>query len=142
MRAQMPASMPLLARLSATEWVDGGITVDETVQVARWLKEHGVDMVDVSTGGNYPAKIGVHAGYQVPAATRIKNEADIPVSAVGMINEARTADFIVSTGQADVVMVGREILRDHAFPLHAAAELHADIDDVPAPYRRAYATRK
>lgn len=142
MRQRMPEGMPLLARLSATEWVDGGITVDETVQIARWLKEHGVDMIDVSTGGNYPAKISVFPGYQVPAATRIKNEADIPVSAVGMINEPRTAEFLVSSGQTDVIMNGREILRDHAYPLHAAAELKAEIDYVPPQYQRAYRTRR
>ncbi|MDO4916387.1 MAG: NADH:flavin oxidoreductase/NADH oxidase [Rothia sp. (in: high G+C Gram-positive bacteria)] len=142
MRAQMPEDMPLLARLSATEWVDGGITVEETVQVASWLKDHGVDLIDVSTGGNYPGKISVHAGYQTPAATQVKNEAQIPVSAVGMINEARLADFIVSTDQADVVMMGREILRDHAFPLHAAKELGAEIDYIPAQYQRAYRTRR
>lgn len=142
MRAQMPEGMPLLARLSATEWVDGGITVEETAQVASWLKDHGVDLIDVSTGGNYPAKISVHAGYQTPAATQVKNEAQIPVSAVGMINEARLADFIVCTDQADVVMMGREILRDHAFPLHAAKELGAEIDYIPAQYQRAYRTRR
>lgn len=142
MRAVMPEDMPLLARLSANEWTEGGITVEETVQVSRWLKEHGVDMIDVSGGGNYPAKIKVFPGYQADLATQIREQAEIPTAAVGMINEPRTAEFIVSSGQADVVMVGRQILRDHAFPLHAAAELGAEVDYIPPQYARAYRTRR
>lgn len=142
MRANMPADMPLLVRLSATEFVDGGITVEETAQVAAWLKEDGVDMADISTSGNYPSPIKVYAGYQTPMAAQVKREADIPVAAVGMINSPRLAEYIVGSEQADVVLVGREALRNASFALNWAKELNADIDYVPSQYLRAWNTRR
>lgn len=142
MRDVMPAEMPLIVRLSATEFVDGGITVEETSQVVRWLAEDGVDFADISTSGNYPAKINVYAGYQVPMAAQVKRESGLPVGAVGMINSPRLAEFIVGSGQADVVLVGREALRNPAFALRWADELKVDIDYVPAQYHRAWRTRR
>lgn len=142
MREVMPAEMPLIVRLSATEFVEGGITVEETSQVVRWLAEDGVDFADISTSGNYPAKIKVYAGYQVPMAAQVRRESGLPVGAVGMINSPRLAEFIVGSGQADVVLVGREALRNPAFALHWADKLKAEIDYVPAQYRRAWGTRR
>lgn len=142
MRAQMPADMPLLVRLSATEFVEGGITVEETAQVAAWLKEDGVDMADISTSGNYPAPIKVYAGYQTPMAAQVKREADIPVAAVGMINSPRLAEYIVGSEQADVVLVGREALRNSSFALSWAKELKVDVDYAPSQYLRAWNTRR
>ncbi|GGH57929.1 NADH:flavin oxidoreductase/NADH oxidase [Rothia aerolata] len=142
MRKNMPADMPLLARLSATEFVEGGLTVEEIAQVAAWLKEDGVDMADISTSGNYPAEIKVYAGYQTPMAAQVKREADIPVAAVGMINSPRLAEYIVGSGQADVVLVGREALRNASTPLEWARELKQEVDYSPKQYRRAWNTRR
>lgn len=135
MRSVMPENMPLLVRLSATEFLDGGITVDETVQVAAWLKEDGVDMADISTSGNYPADIKVYAGYQTPMAAQVKRDTQIPVAAVGMINSPRLAEYIIGSEQADVVLVGREALRNPSFALHWARELNTEVDYAPLTIR-------
>lgn len=142
MRANMPENMPLLVRLSSTEFVDGGITVEETAQVAAWLKQDGVDMADISTSGNYPTQMKIYAGYQTPMAAQVKRDASIPVAAVGMINSPRLAEYIVGSEQADVVLVGREALRNHSFALEWAKELNVDIDYIPTQYRRAWNTRR
>ncbi|MFW0119287.1 NADH:flavin oxidoreductase/NADH oxidase [Rothia sp. P5764] len=142
MRSRIPETMPLLVRLSASEFVEGGITPEETVQVVQWLKEDGLDMADVSAGGNYPAKIRVFAGYQTPLAHQIRQQAEIPVAAVGMINSPRLAEYIVGSGQADIVLVGREALRRPSFALEWAQELKEDIDYYPAQYQRAWNTRR
>lgn len=142
MREVMPEDMPLLVRLSATEFVEGGITLEETSQVVGWLAEDGVDFADISTSGNYPARISVYAGYQVPMAAQVRRESGLPVGAVGMIHSPQLAEFIVGSGQADVVLVGREALRNPAFALHWAQELGADIDYAPAQYARAWRTRR
>lgn len=140
-RAEVGEGFPVVVRFSATDWVDGGLTLEETTQVARWAAEHGADLADVSTGGNAAsAPIPVGPGYQVPHAAAIKRDAGIGTIAVGMISEAFQAEQIVATGQADVVMVGREFLRDPAFPLRAAVELGVTVDYEPQQYHRARVT--
>jgi len=123
-RAVWPEHLPLLIRLSATDWAEGGWNADETVALCRVLKDLGVDLVDVSTAGLVPwAKIPVGTGFQTEFAARIRREADIPTAAVGLITAPEQADHIVRSGQADLVLVGREILRDPYWPLHAAQKL-------------------
>jgi 2,4-dienoyl-CoA reductase-like NADH-dependent reductase (Old Yellow Enzyme family) len=127
-RAVWPDDRPLLVRISATDWVDGGLDLDQTAQVARVLADRGVDLVDVSSGGNSPdQQIAPGPGYQVPLASRVKQESGLPVAAVGLITEPRQAEQIVATGQADAVFLGRELLRDPSFAQRAAAELGADV---------------
>jgi 2,4-dienoyl-CoA reductase-like NADH-dependent reductase (Old Yellow Enzyme family) len=138
-RTEVGDSAPIIVRLSATEWIEGGFTIEETIEVSRWLKQHGVDLISVSTGGNAAgARIPAGPGYQVPFATRIKREADIPVAAVGMIDQPFQAEQIVVLDQADVVLVGRESLRDPNFPIRAAQALRFDLTYKPAQYERAY----
>ncbi|OEI69496.1 NADH:flavin oxidoreductase/NADH oxidase [Curtobacterium sp. ER1/6] len=140
-RAEVGEGFPVVVRFSATDWTDGGLTVDEVVQVARWAAEHGADLADVSTGGNVArAAIPVGPGYQVPFAETVRREAGIGTIAVGMISTAFQAEQVVATGQADVVMVGREFLRDPSFALRAAAELGVALDYEPQQYHRARVT--
>jgi 2,4-dienoyl-CoA reductase-like NADH-dependent reductase (Old Yellow Enzyme family) len=140
-RAEVGEGFPIVVRFSATDWVDGGLTLDETTVVARWAAEHGADLADVSTGGNVAsAPIPVGPGYQVPHAAAIKRDAGIPTIAVGMISEAFQAEQIVATGLADVVMIGREMLRDPSFALRAAVELRVPVDYEPQQYHRARIT--
>jgi len=123
-RAEWPAQLPLLIRLSATDWVEGGWNADETVELCRQLKALGIDLVDVSTAGLLPtAKIPVGPGFQTEFAARIRTEAGIPTAAVGLITSPQQADHIVRTGQADMVLIGREMLRNPYWPLHAAQAL-------------------
>ncbi len=136
-RAEWPERLPLLIRLSATDWVEGGWTADETVELCRALKGLGVDLVDVSTGGMVPtAKIPVGPGFQTEFAERVRREANIPTSAVGLITSPAQADHIVRSGQADMVLLGREVLRDPYWPLHAAQALEQKAA-WPAQYLRA-----
>jgi 2,4-dienoyl-CoA reductase-like NADH-dependent reductase (Old Yellow Enzyme family) len=124
LRPIWPAHLPLLVRLSATDWVDGGWNVDESVELCRLFKGMGVDLIDVSSAGIVPtAKIPVGAGFQTEFAARIRREAGILTATVGMITSAAQADHIVRTGQADVVLLGREALRNPYWPLQAAQEL-------------------
>jgi len=123
-REALPDGIPLFVRISATDWTEGGWDIDQSVELARRLKPLGVDMIDCSSGGNVEkANIPVGAGYQLPFADRIRREADIATATVGMITGATQADQIVRNGQADLVMLAREMLRDPYWPLHAAAEL-------------------
>lgn len=123
-----PRELPIFVRISATDWVEGGWTADDSVQLARQLKELDIDLVDCSTGGNTPnASIPAGPLYQVPYASRVKNEAGIKTGAVGIITKAGEAEDILQQGQADVVIIAREFLRDPYFPLHAAKELGVDI---------------
>ena len=123
-RSEWPERLPLLLRLSATDWVDGGWTPDETVALCRELKAHGVDLINVSTGGTVPdAKIPTGPGFQTEFAERVRREADVPSAAVGLITAPAQADHIVRSGQADMVLLGREILRNPYWPLEAAHEL-------------------
>jgi 2,4-dienoyl-CoA reductase-like NADH-dependent reductase (Old Yellow Enzyme family) len=132
-----PLDLPLFVRISATDWADGGWDVDQSVALARLLKPRGVDLIDVSSGGLVPAvKIPAGPGYQVPFAQRIRHEAGIPTGAVGMITGAAQAEQILRTGQADMVFLAREFLRDPYWPLHAAQELH-DLTSWPPQYLRA-----
>jgi 2,4-dienoyl-CoA reductase-like NADH-dependent reductase (Old Yellow Enzyme family) len=123
-RTEWPAHLPLLIRISATDWVPGGWSVDESVQLARLLREHGVDLVDVSSGGMVPnAQIPAGPGFQVEFAARIRREAKVPTAAVGLITDPAQANAIVEKGEADLVLLGRELLRNPYWPLHAAAAL-------------------
>ncbi len=135
-RAVWPQDLPLFVRLSATDWVDGGWDADETVSLSRLLRTAGVDLVDVSSGGNILANIPVGPGYQTQFAERVRKEADIPSGAVGMITSAIQAEHILHTGQADLVLLARELLRDPYWPLHAANELN-DLTSWPPQYARA-----
>jgi 2,4-dienoyl-CoA reductase-like NADH-dependent reductase (Old Yellow Enzyme family) len=136
-RAVWPENLPLFVRISATDWAEGGWDVDEAVQLARLLREHGVDLIDTSSGGLVPyQKIPLGPGYQVHLAERIRREAGILTGAVGLITEARQAEHILKNNQADLVLIGRQILRDPYFPLHAAKELGAEIQ-WPDQYLRA-----
>jgi len=133
----LPDDYPLFVRISATDWTEGGWTPDESVQLATWLRDRGVDLVDASTGGNVEkANIPVGPGYQVEFAERIKREVGIATGAVGMITTAAESEEIVASGQADLVLLAREELRDPYFPLHAAYELGAEVA-WPVQYERA-----
>ena len=123
-RGSWPERAPLFVRISATDWVEGGWTLDDSVDLAKHLKNSGVDLVDCSSGGNVPpARIPVGPGYQTPFAERIRREARILTGAVGMITAPAQADHIIRTGQADVAIIAREFLRDPYWPLRAAREL-------------------
>lgn len=122
--------LPLLTRISATEWLDEGFTLDEAKQVSQWLMAAGVDLVDVSSAANVPkAPIPVGPAYQAPLAAEIKSTG-ATVGTVGMITEASTAQAILTLGQADVVLVGREWLRNPYLGLHWARELRADVAEL------------
>ena len=136
-RRVWPEAAPLFVRISATDWVEGGWDIEQSVELARHLKLLGVDFIDCSTGGNVAqAKIPVGPGYQVPFAERIRRDAGILTGAVGLITEPSQAEHIVSSGQADAVLLARELLRDPYFPLRAARELGQEIG-WPAQYLRA-----
>ena len=136
-RAEWPDALPLLIRLSATDWIEGGWSVEETVELCRWLKGNGIDLVDVSSGGMSPAAvIPAGPGFQTGFAARVRAEAGIATAAVGLITSAQQADHIVRSGQADLVLVGREILRQPQWPLTAAQALGVSVN-WPAQYLRA-----
>ena len=138
-RSEWPAHLPLFVRISATDWMEGGWAPDDSVELARRLKPVGVDLIDCSSGGaSLQARIPLAPGYQVPFAARIRREADIPTAAVGLITSAAQANEVVQSGNADLVLLAREFLRDPYFPLHAAKELGASIP-VPVRYARAFA---
>ncbi|WP_405591983.1 NADH:flavin oxidoreductase/NADH oxidase [Streptomyces sp. NBC_01190] len=138
-REVWPDELPLLFRVSATDWLEhGGWTPEETVRLAKELLVRGVDLLDVSSGGNAAAqRIQAGPGYQVPFAARVRAETEMPVAAVGEITDPRQAETIVAGGQADAVLLGRELLRRPTWPLLAAAELGAT-PRVPSQYARAY----
>lgn len=132
-----PERLPLFIRISSTDWVEGGWDIEQAVELARSLRALGVDLVDCSSGGNVAdAKIPMGPGYQVPFAERIRRDAGVLTGAVGMITEAHQADEIIRSGQADLVLLAREMLRDPYWPLHAAAQLGKSIS-WPAQYLRA-----
>jgi 2,4-dienoyl-CoA reductase-like NADH-dependent reductase (Old Yellow Enzyme family) len=137
-RETWPAPMPLWVRLSATDWAEGGWDIDECVQLARMLRADGVDVIDCSSGGTVPhPKIPTGPGYQVPFAARIRREAGIATSTVGLITEPRQAEEILQRGDADVIEMAREFLRDPYFPRRAAKELGGTVR-VPEQYDRAW----
>lgn len=136
-RAVWPEGRPLFARISATDWVDGGWTGDDSVRLARLLAEHGVDLVDTSTGGAVPdASIPVKSGYQVPFARQIRMDAEVKTGAVGLITAPEQAEEIISAGSADAVLLARELLREPHWVLHAADRLRAE-SHWPKQYARA-----
>jgi 2,4-dienoyl-CoA reductase-like NADH-dependent reductase (Old Yellow Enzyme family) len=136
-RSAWPKELPVFIRISATDWVEGGWTIEESVRLAGELKAMGVDLVDCSSGGNaLHAKIPVGAGYQTQFAERIRRETGVLTGAVGMITSSEQAEHIVRTGQADAVIMAREFLRDPYWPLRAARELEQPIA-WPVQYLRA-----
>lgn len=136
-REVWPVENPLFVRISATEWTEGGWTADDSVALAKILKDKGVDLLDCSSGGNVAnAKIPLKPGYQVEFAEKVKKESGILTGAVGLITTAFQANEIIQEGEADVVFLAREMLRDPHFPLRAAHELGHEIN-WPVQYERA-----
>lgn len=136
-RKVWPAKWPVFVRLSATDWVENGWDLPQSIAFAKQLKEVGVDLIDCSSGGTaVNAQIPAEPGYQVPFAAAIRDQAQIFTGAVGLITTGRQAEKILQDGEADVLFIGREFLRDPYFPLHAAQELGVDIN-WPPQYDRA-----
>jgi 2,4-dienoyl-CoA reductase-like NADH-dependent reductase (Old Yellow Enzyme family) len=136
-QSEWPANLPLFVRISASDWVDGGWYIEESVQLSKILKEKGVDLIDASSGGLASSqKIALGPNYQVPFAERIKRKTGILTGAVGLITEAAQAEAIVATGKADLVLFARESLRNPNLALAFAKELNADIA-WPKQYERA-----
>ncbi|TSC31353.1 NADH:flavin oxidoreductase/NADH oxidase [Corallococcus sp. Z5C101001] len=136
-RSKWPESLPLFMRISATDWVEGGWTPEESVALARLVAKEGVDLIDCSSGGVVAAaKIPVGPGYQTHLAEKVRQETGVMTGAVGMIRSAFQAEHVLVTGQADVVILARELLRDPYWPLRAAKELRADVM-WPHQYERA-----
>ena len=136
-RAAWPESLPVLVRVSATDWADGGWTPEDTVALARRLKTEGVDMIDCSSGGLVPGvKIPTAAGYQAAFAAAIRQAAEIPTAAVGLITSPEQAEHVLVTGQADAVLLARELLRNPYWPLMAARRLKGEVR-WPEQYLRA-----
>ncbi|GAP51238.1 oxidoreductase [Streptomyces azureus] len=136
-REVWPQDKPLFFRVSATEWLDeGGWSADDTVRFAADLRAHGVDLLDVSTGGNASGvRIPTGPGYQVPFAARVKQETTLPVAAVGLITDVEQAEKILANGEADAVLLGRELLRNPSWARLAARELGGEVR-VPDQYHR------
>jgi 2,4-dienoyl-CoA reductase-like NADH-dependent reductase (Old Yellow Enzyme family) len=139
-RAVAPGDLPLFVRISATDWVAGGWDIDQSVELSRRLKDLGVDLIDVSTGGNLPtARIPVAKRYQIPCSRRIRDDAGLPTGAVGLITDAKEADEIVTGGDADLVLVGRELLRE---PYWALKAQHAFEEEPAWPVQYGYAVKR
>jgi 2,4-dienoyl-CoA reductase-like NADH-dependent reductase (Old Yellow Enzyme family) len=137
-RAEWPAELPLFVRLSATDWVEGGWTLDDTIRLAIRLRELGtVDLIDCSSGGADPRQqIPIHPGYQIPLARAVRQQAGIATGAVGLINAPDLAESVVANGDADLVLLGRGLLADPVWPLRAAASLKAHGVAWPVQYER------
>jgi 2,4-dienoyl-CoA reductase-like NADH-dependent reductase (Old Yellow Enzyme family) len=136
-REAWPSNLPLFVRISATDWVEGGWDLVQSIALARWLREIGVDLIDCSSGGLvHAAKIPLGPGYQVPFAAAIRREASVATATVGLITEPQEAEEILERGDADVVVMGRAILRDPYWALHAADALSVDVP-WPVQYLRA-----
>ena len=137
-RAVWPDRFPLFVRISATDWVEGGWTIEDSVALARQLQHHGVDLIDCSSGGNVSnAQIPVAPGYQVPFAEAVRRETGVKTAAVGLITEPRQAESILEQEQADLIVMARQLLRDPYWPLHAAKAL-GDPVHPPVQYQRAF----
>ena len=137
-RGAWPDTLPLFVRISATDWVKGGWDLEQSILLSQQLKNEGVDLIDCSSGGIVPGvAIPIGPGYQTSFAERIRRDTGILTGAVGMITAAEQADTVLRTGQADVVVLARELLRDPYWPLHAAPKLHAKAQ-VPPQYGRAF----
>jgi 2,4-dienoyl-CoA reductase-like NADH-dependent reductase (Old Yellow Enzyme family) len=136
-RVVWPERLPIFLRISATEWTEGGWDIEQSIELARMVAPLGVDLIDCSSGGNVPkVSIPIGPGYQVPLAERVRRDSGVPTGAVGLITSAPQADEIIRSGNADVVLLAREELRDPYFPLHAAKELGVDVA-WPVQYLRA-----
>jgi 2,4-dienoyl-CoA reductase-like NADH-dependent reductase (Old Yellow Enzyme family) len=141
-RNAIPDSMPLLVRVSATEYMDNGWDVDECVDFSRWLKDDGVDFIDCSSGGNSSTQqLTPYPGYQVQFSARIRSEAEVTTGAVGLITEAAQAEKILEDGDADVILLARELLRNPYWPIHAQSELDGAAE-WPDQYKRVAELRK
>ena len=141
-RKAMSDSMPLFVRVSATEYVEDGWDVEECVQLCKWFKEEGVDLIDCSSGGNSPQQqLKPYPGYQVQFASQIRKEADMMTGAVGLITTPQQAEKILEDGEADVVLLARELLRN-PWPIHARVELDDGAPGWPEPYARAAEIRR
>ena len=137
-RAVWPERLPLFVRISATDWADGGWDIEQSIALSRLLAGEGVDLVDVSSGGLVPHQlIPTEPGYQVPFAARIRAESNIATGAVGLITEPQQANAIITEGQADLVLLARELLRDPYWPRRAAKALGTRIEG-PPQYARAW----
>jgi 2,4-dienoyl-CoA reductase-like NADH-dependent reductase (Old Yellow Enzyme family) len=137
-RGAWPDSLPLFMRISAVDWVEDGWQIEDSVELARRLQPLGVDLIDCSSGGVVlHAQVQIGPAYQTPFAERIRRETGILTGAVGMITEPHQADAIVRGGQADMVLLAREFLRDPYWPLHAAKALGA-VAAIPKQYARAF----
>ncbi|MEP7038853.1 MAG: NADH:flavin oxidoreductase/NADH oxidase [Acidobacteriota bacterium] len=142
-REVVPENLPVFVRISATDWTENGWDLAQSVELCKQLKEIGIDLIDVSTGGNVPdAKIPVAPNYQVEFAAEIRKQAEIPTGAVGMITDAKQAEEILQKGEADAILMAREFLREPYLVFGAAKELGAEIDYVPKQYGRAIDLRK
>lgn len=139
-RSVLPATLPLFVRISATDWAAGGWDIEQSVELARRLQGLGVDLIDVSTGGNLPtARIPVAKRYQIPCSRRIRDEAGIPTGAVGLITEPKEADEVITGGDADIVLLGRELLRE---PYWALKAQHAFEEEPSWPLQYGYAVKR
>ncbi|PHQ27060.1 oxidoreductase [Marinobacter guineae] len=137
-REAWPHDLPLFVRLSCTDWVEGGWTLDDTVRLATLLQFQGdVDLIDCSSGGNDPRQqIPIHPGYQIPLSQEVRSRAGIATGAVGLIHSPDLAESVIANGQADLVVLGRALLSDPAWPLRAAATLRAENVEWPKQYER------
>jgi 2,4-dienoyl-CoA reductase-like NADH-dependent reductase (Old Yellow Enzyme family) len=136
-RKAWPEEWPVFVRISCTDWLEGGWDPEQSVQFSSRLKAIGIDVIDCSSGGILPGiKIPLSAGYQTEFARKIRQETGIPTIAVGLITQPAQAEHIITTGQADAVMLARELLRNPYWPLHAARILGADVE-WPVRYERA-----
>jgi 2,4-dienoyl-CoA reductase-like NADH-dependent reductase (Old Yellow Enzyme family) len=137
-RKVWPERLPIWLRISATDWTDGGWDIEQSIELARLVSTRGVDLIDVSSGGLvHGAQIPLQPGYQVPFSARIRREAGIATGAVGLITKPGHAESVIEHGDADVVLLARELLRDPYFPRRAARELEADLH-APEQYLRAW----
>lgn len=128
---------PLFVRISAHDYQEGGMTAEQYIEISKWMKEDGVDLIDVSSGAVVPASIPVYPGYQVPFSETIKSGASIATGAVGLITTGIQAEEILQNERADLIFIGRELLRDPYWPRNAAKELRYEIE-APTPYKRGW----
>ena len=128
---------PLFVRISAHDYQEGGMTAKQYIEISKWMKEDGVDLIDVSSGAVVPASIPVYPGYQVPFSETIKSGASIATGAVGLITTGIQAEEILQNERADLIFIGRELLRDPYWPRNAAKELRYEIE-APTPYKRGW----
>lgn len=137
-RSEWSANLPLFIRLSVTEWVEGGWSIEDSVKLAKALRDEGsVDLIDCSSGGNDPRQtIPIHPGYQIPLASAVRSGAQIPTGAVGLINSPDLAESVLANGDADIVILGRALLADPVWPQRAANHLKAKNFEWPIQYER------